>query len=47
VYNRARNIYYHSLKVKKTNYYVAHFEMHKNNLKETWKSINKILEKKN
>ena len=44
-YNKARIIYYHTLKEKKEAYYSSVFERHENNLKQTWKIVNNLLGK--
>ena len=33
----ARNVYFHTLQAKKSNYYVLLFEKNKFNMKATWK----------
>ena len=45
-YNKARNIYFRTLKEKKEAYYSSVFERHKNNLKQIWKIVNNLLGKK-
>ena len=45
-YNKARNIYFRTLKEKKEACYSSVFERHKNNLKQTWKIVNNLLGKK-
>ena len=45
-YNKARNIYFRTLKEKKEAYYSSVFERHKNNLKQIWKIVNNLFGKK-
>ena len=44
-YNKARNSYFRTLKIKKDSYYSSLFAQHKSNLKQTWKAINNLLGK--
>ena len=44
-YNMARNVYFHFLQAKKSNYYALLFEKNKFNMKATWKIISKLLGK--
>ena len=44
-FNRARNFYFHILQGKKKSYYASVFEQHKNNIKETSRTINKLIGK--
>ena len=44
-YDMTRNIYFYTLRTKKSNYYALLFEKNKFNLKATWKTINKLLGK--
>ena len=41
----ARNVHFHTLQAKKSNYYALLFEKNKFNMKATWKTINKLLGK--
>ena len=45
-YNKARNVYFRTLKEKKKAHCSSVFERHKNDLKQTWKIVNNLLGKK-
>ena len=45
-YNKARNLYYHTIQQKKKLHYSSLFDKLKNNLKQTWKTLNKLLGRK-
>ena len=45
-YNKARNLYYHTIQQKKKLHYSSLFDKLKNNLKQTWKTLNKPLGRK-
>ena len=45
-YNKARNVYFRTLKEKKKAHYSSVFERHKYDLKQTWKIVNNLLGKK-
>ena len=42
-YNKARNLYYHTIQQKKKLHYSSLFDKQKNNLKQTWQTLNKLL----
>ena len=44
-FHRAKNSYFHILQGKKKSYYASIFEQHKNNIKETWRTINRLIGK--
>ena len=44
-YNKAKNIYFRTLKEKKEAHYSSVFKRHKNNLKQIWKIVNNLLGK--
>ena len=44
-YNKARNSYFRTLKIKKDSYYSSLLAQHESNLKQTWKAINNLLGK--
>ena len=45
-YNKARNVYFRTLKEKKKAHNSSVFKRHKNDLKQTWKIVNNLLGKK-
>ena len=45
-YNKARNLYYHPIQQKKKLHYSSLFNKQKNNLKQTWKILNKLFGRK-
>ena len=45
-YNKARNLYYHTIQQKKKLHYSSLFDKLKNNLKQTWKTLDKLLGRK-
>ena len=44
-YHKARNLYFHLVNLKKTEYYQSKFHQYKSNIKKTWQCINYLLEK--
>ena len=42
-YNRAKNIYFYELKSKRDSHFKALFDKFKNNMKSTWRTINKLM----
>ena len=42
-YNKARNLYYHAIQEKKKLHYSSLFDKQKNNFKQTWQTLNKLL----
>ena len=45
-YNKARDLYYHTIQQKKKLHYSSLFDKQKNNLKQTWQTLNKLLGRK-
>ena len=45
-YNKARNLYYHTIQQKKNLHYLYLFDKQKNILKRTWQTLNKVLGRK-
>ena len=44
-YQKARNLYFHLVNLKKTEYYQSKFHQYKSNIKKTWQCINYLLGK--
>ena len=45
-YIKARNLYYHTIQQKKKLHYSSLFDKQKNNLKQTWQALNKLIGRK-
>ena len=45
-YNKARNLYYYTFQQKKKLHYSSLFDKQKNNLKQTWQTLNELLGRK-
>ena len=46
-YTNYRNILTTLLRIEKNRYFFSQFDLHKNNMKDTWKTINNVLQKAN